>query len=332
MRPAHMIEYLRYAIRNHYPVLMTGAPGTGKSDIGEEASNLENTGLILSHPVTADPTDFKGLPFPRKGGKGADFLPFGDLELLINAKEETVFFLDDLGQAPASVQAACMQLILARRINGHKISDKVTFIAATNRKQDKSGVTGILKSLKRRFIIQELEVDWKDWIKWGLVNGMPHELMAFIGFKPDLLFSDDDSNGDITNSPCPRTVAMVGKHQANCPKHLFEDACRGAVGREFATQYMTFLKLFDQLPTVDSVTLNPSGALIPPTPDSQYAFTVSLAKRMTDTTIGPICEYLDRLKPELSVCCMKMAISRDANLQNTNAFIKWAANKSDDLL
>ena len=332
MRPAHLTEYLHYAIQNHFPVLISGAPGIGKSDIVEQACKQGGVELIISHPVVSDPTDYKGLPFPRPNGKGADFLPFGDLERLVNAKVETAFFLDDLGQAPTSVQAACMQPVLCRKINGHKISDKVTFLAATNRKQDKAGVTGIIAPLKSRFEIQELEVDAKDWIKWAAVNKMPEELMAFIGFKPELLISETLTT-DITNSPCPRTVAFVGKQQAtNCPQHLFKDAVEGAVGKVFAAQYMEFLKLFDDLPTVDSVILNPTGAKIPPTTDSQYAFTVSLAKRMTDTTIGAICEYLDRLKAELSVCCMKMAIARNNSLQNTRAFIQWAANKSDDLL
>ncbi len=43
-----------------------------------------------------------------------------------------VCLLDDLGQAPPAVQAAAMQLLLARRVNGHAVSDHVTFLAATN--------------------------------------------------------------------------------------------------------------------------------------------------------------------------------------------------------
>ena len=89
------------------------------------------------------------MPFVTDGQ--AEFLPFGDLRALIQADKDTVFFLDDLGQAPPTVQAAAMQLILARRINGHHVSDSVTFIAATNRKQDKAGVSGILEPVKSRF-------------------------------------------------------------------------------------------------------------------------------------------------------------------------------------
>ena len=113
-------------------MLITGAPGTGKSDIVDQATREAGAELIISHPVTSDPTDFKGLGALVDGE--AKFLPFDQLKDLITATRPTVFFLDDLGQAPPAVQAAAMQLILARRVNGHKVSDAVTFIAATNRK------------------------------------------------------------------------------------------------------------------------------------------------------------------------------------------------------
>lgn len=332
MKPSELAEYLAFSIENNFPVLITGAPGIGKSDIVEQACIKANVKLIISHPVVADPTDYKGLPFPSKDGSVADFLPYGDLDRLIKAKESTVFFLDDLGQASTSVQAACMQLILARRINGHKVSDKIIFFGATNRKQDRAGVAGIIEPVKSRFDIQELKPNLKDWSKWAYDNGMPHELIAFINFQPDLLLNHQPTP-DITNSSCPRTIAAVGKKQnSNCPPHLFSDACKGAAGEVFARQYIAFLELFKSLPTVDSILMNPKSAKIPPTLDSQYAFTVALARRMTDTTISPICEYLERLTPELSVCCMKMATARDRGLEETAAFSRWAANISDELL
>jgi DNA replication protein DnaC len=83
--------------------LFIGPTGVGKTDIVTQACQEANARLIISHPVVSDPTDYKGLPFADPDGKTARFLPFGDLAELSNAKEETVFFLDDLGQAPASV-------------------------------------------------------------------------------------------------------------------------------------------------------------------------------------------------------------------------------------
>src|ERR1700722_13224295 len=114
MRPAKLTKDLVYAIKNNYPVLLKGRSAIGKTSIGTAAAKIVGADLILSHPIVNDPTDYKGLPFPRKDGLSADFLPYGDLKKLLNAKKKTVFFIDDLGQASTSVQAACMQLILAR--------------------------------------------------------------------------------------------------------------------------------------------------------------------------------------------------------------------------
>ena len=81
-----------------------------------------------------------------------------------------------------------MQLILARCINEHKLSPYVTFIAATNRREDKAAVSGLLEPVKSRFAaIVELEVSPDDWVIWALNNNMPTELIAFIRFRPDLL-------------------------------------------------------------------------------------------------------------------------------------------------
>ncbi len=124
------------------------------------------------HPVVSDPTDFKGLPGII--GDKAEFLPFGDLRQMIEADKPTIVFLDDLGQAPAVVQAACMQLLLARQINGKKISGHIVFIAATNRREDRAGVTGILEPVKSRFkTILDLEVSADEWTEWAFKNNMP---------------------------------------------------------------------------------------------------------------------------------------------------------------
>jgi MoxR-like ATPase len=220
MRAKQLKEAVKFAIKNKHPLLIKGAPGIGKTDIVTQACRETKTELIISHPVVSDPTDFKGLPFPVKGQMKATFLPFGDLLKLIDADKPTAFFLDDLGQATASVQAAAMQLLLARRINGHKVSDQVVFLAATNRRQDRAAVQGILEPVKSRFsAIVELEVVNDDWVDWAIAQQMPVELIAFIRFRPQLLH-DFKPTADISNTPNPRTVAAVGKMMKSGLAHL----------------------------------------------------------------------------------------------------------------
>lgn len=287
--------------------------------------------MILSHPVVSDPTDYKGLPFASKDGETANFLPFGELNRLINAKKPTVFFLDDLGQAPVSVQAAVMQLILARRINGHKVSDQVTFFAATNRKSDMAGVAGLLEPVKSRFAsIIELEIDVDNWVQWGIQKGnMPTELMAFARFKPELLEKGFVPSKEIKNSPCPRTFASVGRLQvAGLPADMEYEAFMGAAGEGFATEYCAFLKMYRNLPDLNEIVKNPKGIAIPTAPDVKYAMGSALAAKMDDKNIAAIMVYLERMPGEVQVTCMKEMKLRSPQLMQTKTFIEWATKNS----
>jgi hypothetical protein len=332
MKPKALAEYLQFAIQNQFPILITGQPGIGKSDIGGQAADQAGANLILSHPVVSDPTDYKGLPFPNDDHTAAKFLPFGDLQQIIEAKEPTVFFLDDLGQAPVSVQAACMQLLLARRINGHIIGPHVTFIAATNRKQDKAAVNTMPEPVKSRFTIIELQVDSNDWADWALDNNMPIELIAFIRFRPDLLDNFIPSK-DLVNSASPRSVTNVGRQQAaGLPRKFEYEVFKGAAGEAFASEYIGFLKMHRDLPTLDEIILNPQKAPVPKDPCALYAISAGLGKEMNDQSIGTICIYLDRLPPEISIACMQDAVTRKRSITKNAAFIKWAVKHKSTLI
>lgn len=332
MRTAELSNFLTFAIANNFPVLITGRPGIGKSDIVSQASQAAGADLIISHPVVSDPTDYKGLPFAGDDN-AAHFMPFGELNQLIKADKPTVFFLDDLGQAPASVQAACMQLILARRINGHKVSDKVTFFAATNRREDKAGVSGILEPVKSRFCsIINLEVSTEDWVKWALQNNMPVELIAFIRFRPATL-DNFTASKDMTNSASPRTIAQAGRLQAaGLPKDIEFEVFKGAAGETFAAEYTGFLQIFRNLPDIDGIILNPGKAEVPTDASILYALAGALSARANAQNLGAICQYLNRLPGEIAVATMKDAVTRKAQeVTSTKAFIEWA-NKNHNVI
>ena len=306
------------------PVLIKGAPGTGKTDIVTQACQEARTELIISHPVVDEPIDYKGLPAIRKDH--AEFLPFGSLRRLIEAKQPTVYFMDDLGQAPPTVQAAAMQLILARKINGFKVSDQVTFLAATNRKKDRAGVSGILEPVKSRFVsIVELEPDLEDWVSWAGIQGLPCELIAFIRFRPQLLF-DFAPSIEMTNSPCPRTVHNVGRLMAlGLPEYLEFEAYSGAAGEGFAAELMGFLKIYRQLPDPNLILLDPQGANVPGDPATLYAVVGAMARKAGPQNMDALVTYANRLPEEFSVLLITDCQRQNPAIVNTRAYATWAA-------
>ncbi len=332
MKPTELLEFLKKAIPSRLPVLIKGAPGIGKTDICSQACEAAGAELILEHPVVSDPTDYKGLPFPD--GKGnAEFLPFGGLKRIIDADKPAVFFLDDLGQSPMAVQAACMQLILARRINGHRVSNQVSFIAATNRRMDRAGVTGLLEPVKSRFVtIVELEPDVESWVSWALKAGLPTELIAFIRFRPELLSNFEPTN-ELTNSPNPRTVHNVGKlMQMGVPRDIELEVYSGAAGEGFAAELTGFLRIFRGLPNPDVILTNPEKADVPTDPATLYALCGALTHRASENTMERIVRYVARIQPEFSVKLMRDIVNKNADLVNTRAFIEWSSANSDVLM
>lgn len=324
MKPSELQGLLAFAIDNRFPVLVTGKPGIGKTDIITKASRLANADLVLSHPVVSDPTDYKGLPY-ASGGE-ANFLPYGDLRKAINATRPMVFFMDDIGQAPAAVQAALMQLLLAREINGQKISDHVVFLGATNRKEDKAAVAGLLEPVKSRFMtIVPLDVDTNDWVQWALTDGnQPAELIAFVRWKKDILDSWEPTK-DLTNGPSPRTIAAVGKWQnAGLPTKLRPPVFKGAAGEAFAIEYLEFLTLINSLPNIDKILMAPDTVDVPTEPGTLFATITALASRVNDMNSANVFRYIERMPVEITTACVKDMTVRKPEITNTKAYAKWA--------
>jgi hypothetical protein len=331
MKPSELQELLKVCVPAGLPIMIKGAPGVGKSDIIAEACRELDCDLIIDHPVVSDPTDYKGLPYAQDGK--ARFLPFGSLQKLIDAASRTVYFMDDLGQAPPSVQAASMQLTLARRINGHVVSPHVTFLAATNRHSDRSGVTGILEAVKSRWAsIVELTPDVNDWCKWALNHDMPMDLINFIRFRPNLLHDFTPSN-EIKNFPCPRTVAHVGKlMNIGIPSAIEFETFTGAAGEGFAVELIAYLDICRKLPNPDMVLLKPDTADVPDDPATLYAICGALAKRASEQNVERLVIYANRLPEEFSVLLMTDSQNLEPKIANTRPCVQWMCDHSDVMM
>lgn len=337
LNPTQLADLLTKAISANLPILITGAPGIGKSDVVAQAVEAAGAELILSHPVVSDPTDAKGLPWATEGADEATFLPFGELAQALKANKPTVWFLDDLGQASPAVQASFMQLLLARRVNGHKLPDCVTFVAATNRRVDRAGVTGILEPVKSRFTsIVELTPDLDSWCQWAIDKGLPVELIAFMRFRPDLLCKFKAS-ADLTNSPLPRTWANVANIlKLGLDAELEHVAVMGAVGEGAAVEFMGFLRLFRDLPDIDLILSDPNRGELPDLPAVLYATVTALGTRVNEDNFGSVARYAERLMEaengEFAALLIRDSIRRVPEIKETQAFVNFVTGDFSSLL
>lgn len=323
--PIQLKEVLNSTIKAKLPVLIVGAPGIGKTDIIKAATTDCRADLIIKHPVVDEPTDYKGLPF--REGKTAEFLPYGDLNSLMIAKKLTVCFFDDFGQAAESVQKALMQLLLARELNGKKISPHIVFVAATNRRQDRAGVNGILEPVKSRFAcILELKPDYNNWSIWASNADIDEDIQAFISLRQHYI-TETKVSSDIVNNPSPRTIANLDKLiKAGVPKGCEYAMYSGACGEAFATEFLGFIQFKNQLPPISEIIKNPLYD-IPNRLDIVYVVLSVLAKKANKNNIESIITFAKRWPKDLQVFSLKLCQKYGGDIVTENkSFINWATS------
>ena len=291
MKPTKLIPFLVHCLKSNKPIFLTGEPGVGKTSVIEESIAELGYEYHLRHPVCMEPIDFRGFPCLEKSKNVsesfAQFVPYGDVKIMLNATEPVVFYYDDIGQSSQSVQKSMMALMLAREVNGMKISDHVRFIAATNRRNDGAGVGKIITPLiSRQKCIVPFTLSVEDWIDWAHKNNMPPLLIAFIHFRGDTMLLNFDPNkvdntgNDLIQQPSPRTVANFGEW-INDGFDIKKDheIFVGTIGEEFTREYQGFVDVYDKLGDMPNRICKGEDVDPPSDPASLYALSSCLASR-----------------------------------------------------
>lgn len=331
LRPSQVVELLTAMIGDELPALLVGPPGVGKTAIMRQVASRLDAVLLVDHASLSDPTDAKGLPFRNAEGTEAVFLPFDNLA---RARREgadghrVLWFIDELGQASPAVQGSYMSL-MDRAAFGDL--PNVTFCAASNRKQDRAGVQGVLEPVKSRFAaIIELAPSVDDWVNWGIDEGIEPTVIAFIRFRPDLLL-DFKPSADLVNSPSPRTWARLSQLAAlNLSPELRFPAYAGCVGEGAAAEYRSFEQLVSELPDLDGILINPDDAPIPKNPGALYAVAAGLAAKTLPGNVDRSFRYAQRLwdagRGDFAAMLVRDAYRRHQGIAGTVAFARMAAS------
>ena len=330
MRIEKTKQTLAQLIPQREPLLLVGPPGGGKTDSIKQVCADLKYNLVISHPVLDDRVDYKGLPAIINDQ--AHFLPFGNLEKMLpqNCKKPLVWFFDDSGQAPLDVQAAMMQLIHGRELNGQKISPLVTFVSATNRKKDKAGVSGMIRPLLDRFIaVLELEFNLDDWIAWMMKQKYDPMIAGYSRWKPDMIINAEPS-GEMEKIPTPRSLAGVGRLLKLGLNDV--EILAGAVGRAWAIEFNTFRNIITELPDKEEIFKSPKTAPVPKKNDVLYALMANLAFYTQEKNVNALMTYLARVSVEFSVVCFKDCAARLPNIMKNKRFSKWCDENEEVFL
>lgn len=323
MRPSLAAEALRKLIQIRRPGFIWGPPGVGKSAIVKQVASslgLEVVDLRLS---LLDNVDLRG--FPHMVDKRMHFATPAFLPTDPNSKG--VLFLDEMNAAPQAVQAAAYQLVLDRRSGEYILPDGWALIAAGNRETDQGVVYTMPAPLANRFVHLDYEVNFDDWRKWASNYGIRTEITSFLDFRPGLL---NDFDPDKRAFPTPRSWQFVSEIlDSQMTPEVEKALIAGAVGDGAKAELISFLKVYRTLPKPELCITSPKTAPVPTDLATIYALCGALSERADSKTFPGIIEYVQRLKPEFQVLCIRDAVGRNKELLNTAEFGTWAQQHAE---
>lgn len=351
MYPKQLASALSSLIELQRPAFIWGPPGIGKSQIVDQVAKQHGMEMRDVRLGLCDPTDIKGFPVPDMEAQAMRWLPPNFLPPMMIQKEVTtttgkgktaktvttietvpndtkgVLFLDEMNQAPPMVQTASYSLVLDRRIGDYVLPAGWVVLAAGNREGDRGNVQKQPTPLSLRFTHLDLEVSPEDWSEWAVSAGVHYKMVAFLRFRSDLLH---DFKPTDRSSPNPRGWVVAAQYtDMNSADRLA--LTTGTVGETATNEWLSFLDVFGEVPSIDQVKLNPDNTPIPEKLSAKHAIISTLSAHATADLFPRFMQYVGRFEKEWLVSFVRDAMVRNPNVHTTKAFQDFAIKNSSFL-
>jgi ATPase family associated with various cellular activities (AAA) len=290
-------EALGVAVAARVPVLLWGAPGTGKTSAIRAMA--ESMGLPCETVIASirEPSDFAGLPVIT--GTTVRFAPPLWATRLAEAGTG-VLFLDELSTAPPAVQAALLRVVLERTVGDLTLPEDVAVVAAANPPEQAADGWDLSAPLANRLchlswetsprgIAEGLASGWAPppvpLLPEGWATGEPLNRALVAGFlqvRPALAIAPPDNASEAGRGwPSPRTWEMAARlmtatEAAEASEQAKSALIRGAVGDGAGVEFLAWLVEMD-LPDPEEVLANPAAFRLPERGDRAYAALAAIA-------------------------------------------------------
>ncbi|MDE0412637.1 MAG: MoxR family ATPase [Gammaproteobacteria bacterium] len=345
MRPAHLIlvlgkEFAGAAVGHHTPVMLWGPPGVGKSQMVAQVAEENNVEVIDIRLSQMEPSDLRGIPFRDK-----DTVEWAIPAMLPDMKRHGsrgILFLDEITSAAPSVSAAAYQLILDRSLGQYRVPNGWAIFAAGNRQGDRGVTYSMPAPLANRFSHFEVDINLDDWVSWAYRNQIDEKIIAFLRFRPDLLFDFDPAHNPVA-FPSPRSWEFAHRALQKFSERpdLLTGALQACVGPAAGVELNAFISNLDQMPDLEAIVRGDDIAA-PKEIDLQYAIASALvghairAKQTVNAehVHGNILNYASRFPQRemgvMMVSDMHRAIGED--LFSLPEFTVWADKIADIMI
>lgn len=335
---------------------LIGPPGCGKTSVA-----IHDVPIILGKYLTQklgreivmgvheevctsiDAVDVRGFLVPSKDkqGRGISYFTRPGIMPTSEYLEEHpygIFVLDERSQAQLLTQTALGPVVLDKKFGTlHQLPPGWRVISTSNRLSDKSAVVRPPMHLINREGTLEIEFDiLSASLWWENVNHMHPMGIAHAKARPGIFVNE------VPAEPVPYCTArsytmawdylkvVAGQDADGHPNmniitdHISQEFVAGYIGEGAASELFAYLKVADELPTIEEIIKKPTKAKCPDRLDAAYAGVQLCLHHAKASNIDPIWEWTERLPIELQTSAAQSLLEKSGGqLLNSPKLGKW---------
>jgi hypothetical protein len=264
-------------------------------------------------------------------------------ELGVHNNKPISLMIDEYGKANPSVKNALLRLMLERKIGGYTLHPDSVLFATTNLGAEGVGDLMMPHQRDRMSVVTSRKPDNMEWIEWGINNDVDHTLLGWAKDTPQLFqsFTDvpDPADNPYIFHPreqrdafvTPRSLEAASdwmKLRTEFDEHTLTALLIGTIGDRGAMDLSAYIKLADQMPTIDDIKINPLTAKVPDSAAGVCMVVFRTLGAIDKDWVSQWMDYLQRLGTEAQGMFANGVRGTDYPKQsivmNNAKFTKWA--------
>jgi hypothetical protein len=264
-------------------------------------------------------------------------------ELGVHNNKPIILMIDEFGKANPAVKNALLRVILERKIGSYSLHPDSVVFATTNKGSE--GVGDLLPphARNRMTVVQTRKPNNMEWIEWGINNEIDHTLLGWCKDNPQLFYSfedikDPDENPYIYH-PKQQRAAFVTPRSLEAASDILKvrdglddqtttAMLMGTIGERGAMDLMAFVKLADQLPSLESIKQDPKNAKVPDSASAVCMVVYRTLASLDKEWVNQWMDYIVRLDKEAQGMFANGVrapkYSKQAMVMTNKKFTEWA--------
>ena len=270
-------------------------------------------------------------------------------ELGVHLKKPIILMIDEYGKANPAVKNALLRLMLERKIGSETLHPDSIIFATTNLGSEGVGDLLPAHARNRLTVVKMRKPTNVEWIEeYAINNGIDHTMIAWVQDNPQLFstfedIKDPQDNKFIFHPADPSRVSFVTPRSLEKASNWLKVRDRltdkvlmasliGTIGTEAASNLNAFVRVSDQLPSLDSIKKDPMGAVVPSSASAVCMVVYRTLSTIDKTWMDAWMDYASRLDKEaqtmFAMQVRRPTYGKQAEVVTNKKFTKWCMDNN----